>query len=303
MTTVARPTGITDPTQIAGVLVEALPYITRLAGQVVVVKYGGNAMVDESLARQFAEDVVLLQRVGAKPVIVHGGGPQIGDLLARLGKESVFHDGLRVTDAETLEVARMVLEGKINSEIVAGINVHGPLAVGLSGGDASLIQASARNPALGFVGDVAAVNPTIVERLLAEDLIPVISTIGTDAAGQAYNINADTGAGAVAEALGAHKVIYLTDVEGLRLDADDASTLVSRITTVDLQHLVDDGVMTGGMIPKIAACIHAVEHGVGSAHILDGRVPHVVLLELFTDAGIGTMVTGPEAGAPTGDTP
>ncbi len=299
MSGVAHPTPITDPTQIAGVLVEALPYITRLAGQIVVVKYGGNAMVEEALARQFAEDVVLLQRVGAKPVIVHGGGPQIGELLARLGKESVFHDGLRVTDAETLEVARMVLEGKINSEIVAGINVHGPLAVGLSGGDASLIQASARNPALGFVGDVAAVNPSIVQRLLAEDLIPVISTIGTDAAGQAYNINADTGAGAVAEALGAHKVIYLTDVEGLRLDADDSSTLVSEITTADLQHLVDDGVMTGGMIPKIAACIHAVEHGVGSAHILDGRVPHVVLLELFTDAGIGTMVTGPTTGATT----
>lgn len=300
MSGVAHPTPITDPTQIAGVLVEALPYITRLAGQIVVVKYGGNAMVEEALARQFAEDVVLLQRVGAKPVIVHGGGPQIGELLARLGKESVFHDGLRVTDAETLEVARMVLEGKINSEIVAGINVHGPLAVGLSGGDASLIQASARNPALGFVGDVAAVNPSIVQRLLAEDLIPVISTIGTDAAGQAYNINADTGAGAVAEALGAHKVIYLTDVEGLRLDADDSSTLVSEITTADLQHLVDDGVMTGGMIPKIAACIHAVEHGVGSAHILDGRVPHVVLLELFTDAGIGTMVTGPVADPATG---
>lgn len=299
MSGVAHPTPITDPTQIAGVLVEALPYITRLAGQIVVVKYGGNAMVEEALARQFAEDVVLLQRVGAKPVIVHGGGPQIGELLARLGKESVFHDGLRVTDAETLEVARMVLEGKINSEIVAGINVHGPLAVGLSGGDASLIQASARNPALGFVGDVAAVNPSIVQRLLAEDLIPVISTIGTDAAGQAYNINADTGAGAVAEALGAHKVIYLTDVEGLRLDADDSSTLVSEITTADLQHLIDDGVMTGGMIPKIAACIHAVEHGVGSAHILDGRVPHVVLLELFTDAGIGTMVTGPTTGATT----
>lgn len=283
---------ITDPDQIAGVLVEALPYIQRLAGEIVVVKYGGNAMVDEALARQFADDIVLLQTVGAKPVVVHGGGPQIGDLLARLGKESVFKDGLRVTDAETLEVARMVLEGKINSEIVAGINVHGPLAVGLSGGDASLIQASVRNADLGFVGDVAAVNPSIVQRLLAEDLIPVISTIGTDAAGQAYNINADTGAGAIAEALGAHKVIYLTDVEGLRLDADDPSTLVSEITTVDLQRLVDDGVMSGGMIPKIAACIHAVEHGVGSAHVLDGRLPHVVLLELFTDAGVGTMITG-----------
>ncbi len=283
---------VTDPDQIAGVLVEALPYIQRLAGEIIVVKYGGNAMVDEALARQFADDIVLLQTVGAKPVVVHGGGPQIGDLLARLGKESVFKDGLRVTDAETLEIARMVLEGKINSEIVAGINVHGPLAVGLSGGDASLIQASVRHADLGFVGDVAAVNPTIVQRLLAEDLIPVISTIGTDAAGQAYNINADTGAGAVAEALGAHKVIYLTDVEGLRLDADDPETLVSEITTADLQRLVDDGVMSGGMIPKIAACIHAVEHGVGSAHILDGRLPHVVLLELFTDAGVGTMITG-----------
>ncbi len=283
---------VTDPDQIAGVLVEALPYIQRLAGEIVVVKYGGNAMVDEALARQFADDIVLLQTVGAKPVVVHGGGPQIGDLLARLGKESVFKNGLRVTDAETLEIARMVLEGKINSEIVAGINVHGPLAVGLSGGDASLIQASVRHADLGFVGDVAAVNPTIVQRLLAEDLIPVISTIGTDAAGQAYNINADTGAGAVAEALGAHKVIYLTDVEGLRLDADDPDTLVSEITTADLQRLVDDGVMSGGMIPKIAACIHAVEHGVGSAHILDGRLPHVVLLELFTDAGVGTMITG-----------
>lgn len=282
---------VTDPDQIAGVLVEALPYIQRLAGEIVVVKYGGNAMVDEALARQFADDIVLLQTVGAKPVVVHGGGPQIGDLLARLGKESVFKNGLRVTDAETLEIARMVLEGKINSEIVAGINVHGPLAVGLSGGDASLIQASVRHADLGFVGDVAAVNPTIVQRLLAEDLIPVISTIGTDAAGQAYNINADTGAGAVAEALGAHKVIYLTDVEGLRLDADDPDTLVSEITTADLQRLVDDGVMSGGMIPKIAACIHAVEHGVGSAHILDGRLPHVVLLELFTDAGVGTMIT------------
>ncbi|HMQ26563.1 MAG TPA: acetylglutamate kinase [Acidimicrobiales bacterium] len=276
----------------AGVLVEALPYIKRLAGEIVVIKYGGNAMVDEALARQFADDVVLLQTVGAKPVVVHGGGPQIGDLLARLGKESVFKDGLRVTDAETLEIARMVLEGKINSEIVAGINVHGPLAVGLSGGDASLIQASVRHADLGFVGDVAAVNPTIVQRLLAEDLIPVISTIGTDAAGQAYNINADTGAGAVAEALGAHKVIYLTDVEGLRLEAGDPDTLVSEITTTDLQRLVDDGVMSGGMIPKIAACIHAVEHGVGSAHILDGRLPHVVLLELFTDTGVGTMITG-----------
>ena len=276
----------------AAVLVEALPYIQKLAGATVVVKYGGNAMVDDTLAQQFAEDVVLLHAVGLKPVVVHGGGPQIGDLMARLGKVSEFRDGLRVTDAETLDIARMVLEGKISSESVAGINRHGPLAVGLSGGDASLIQASARHPDLGFVGDVAAVNPAIVERLLAEDLIPVISTIGHDPAGQAYNINADTGAGAIAEALGARKVIYLTDVEGLRRDADDPATLVGRISATELQQMVEDGLLTGGMIPKIAACIHATQNGVTSAHILDGRRPHVLLLELFTDAGVGTMIVG-----------
>ena len=284
-------TALGDAQAKADVLVEALPYIRRFFGAVVVVKYGGNAMGDPALASQFAEDIVLMHAVGMKPVVVHGGGPQIGELMAKLGKESEFRDGLRVTDAETLDIARMVLVGKINSDIVSGINIHGPLAVGLSGEDASLIQASARHPELGFVGDVEAVNPDIVERLLAEDLIPVISTIGSDLAGQAYNINADTGAGAVAEALTAEKVIYLTDVEGLLRDVDDPDSLISRISPKELQGLVDEGVLTGGMIPKIGACVHAVDNGVGSAHILDGRLPHVLLLELFTDHGVGTMVT------------
>jgi acetylglutamate kinase len=274
----------------AQVLVEALPYIRRFAGAVVVVKYGGNAMEDADLAVQFAEDVVLLQAVGLRPVVVHGGGPQISALMERLGKKAEFRDGLRVTDAETVDIARMVLVGKVNRDIVSSINVHGPVAVGLSGEDAGLIVASARNPELGFVGDVAAVNPAIVERLLAEDLIPVVSTIGSGPDGQAYNINADTVAGAIAEALGAEKVIYLTDVEGLLADVADPSSLVSRTTAGELQAAIDEGRLTGGMIPKVAACIHAVEHGVASAHILDGRLPHVVLLELFSDAGIGTMV-------------
>ena len=275
----------------ADVLVEALPYIRKFFGSTVVVKYGGHAMSDPALARQFADDVVLMRSVGMRPVVVHGGGPQISALMERLGMIPEFRDGLRVTDADSLDVARMVLVGKINRDIVSAVNVHGPLAVGLSGEDAGLILASARNPELGFVGDVAAVNPGIVQRLLAEELIPVVSTIGADLAGQAYNINADTVAGAIAEALGAEKVVYLTDVEGLLADIDDPSSLISHIDATQLQKLVDTGVLTGGMIPKIAACVHAVEHNVGSAHILDGRIPHVLLLEVFTDSGIGTMIT------------
>ncbi len=279
----------------AAVLIEALPYIQRFRGATVVVKYGGNAMVDPALAASFAEDVVLMQSVGLRPVVVHGGGPQISDLMERLGKVPEFRDGQRVTDAETVDIARMVLVGKVNREIVGAINLHGPLAVGVSGEDAGLIVAGARDPALGFVGDVHAVRPAILERLLAEDLIPVVSTIGADADGQAYNINADAVAGAVAEALGAEKVIYLTDIEGLLADLDDPGSLVSRIDAPALQGLIDAGALAGGMIPKIAACLHAVGHGVGSAHLLDGRLPHVLLLELFSDEGIGTMITAAPA--------
>ena len=278
----------------AALLVEALPYIQRFRGRVVVVKLGGNAMGGDELAGTFAEDIVLMHSVGLRPVVVHGGGPQISALMERLGKVPEFRDGHRVTDAETVDIARMVLVGKVNREIVSSINVHGPLAVGVSGEDAGLILAEARNPDLGFVGDVDAVNPALLERLLAEELIPVVSTIGADASGQAYNINADAVAGAVAEALGAEKVIYLTDVEGLLADVSDPASLIGQISAPELQALVDDGTLTGGMIPKVAACLHAVAHGVGSAHLLDGRLPHVVLLELFSDAGVGTMIT-PEA--------
>ncbi len=277
-------------------LVEALPYIQRFRGAVVVVKFGGNAMTDPDLARTFAQDMVLLLSVGLKPVVVHGGGPQIGQLLSRLGKETEFKDGLRVTDAETLDVARMVLVGKVGRDIVGAINIHGAYAVGLSGEDGGLIRATPRDPSLGFVGDIESVHPGILKRLLAEDLIPVVSTIGSGPDGQAYNINADTVAGAIAGALRAEKVVYLTDVPGLLRDVNDPSTIIAQATISQLEQLEADGVVAGGMIPKVGACVAAVRAGAASAHMLDGRVPHVVLLELFTQAGIGTMIT-PDPGA------
>ncbi|MGH9150920.1 MAG: acetylglutamate kinase [Acidimicrobiales bacterium] len=279
------------PRDKAAVLAEALPYIRRFWGKVVVVKYGGNAIGDAAALAGFASDVALMRSVGMRTVVVHGGGPQIGDLMTRLGKVPEFREGLRVTDADTLDIARMVLVGKVNRDIVSAVNVHGPLAVGLSGEDAGLITAAARSPELGFVGDVAAVNPSIVQRLLAEDLIPVIATIGASPEGQAYNVNADTAAGAVAAALGAEKLVYLTDVEGLREDPADPSTLLSAVSTVDLERLVAGGSVVAGMVPKVRSCITAVRGGVGHAHILDGRLPHALLLEFFTDEGIGTMVS------------
>jgi acetylglutamate kinase len=278
----------------ASVLCEALPYIRRFAGRTVVVKYGGNALAgssDSDALAQFAQDIVLMHAVGMRPVVVHGGGPQISELMARLGKVPEFRDGLRVTDAETVDIARMVLRGQVNPQIVSAINVHGPLAVGVSGEDAGLLRATARRPELGFVGDVTAVNPAILLRLLAQDLIPVIATIGSDTAGQAYNINADTVAGVLAAALGAEKLVYLTDIEGLRRDVNDPTSLIRQTTAAELDALMADGSLTGGMIPKIESCVQAVRGGVGRAHILDGRIPHVLLLELFTDEGIGTMIT------------
>jgi len=241
------------PSQRAGALVEALPYIQRFRDAIVVVKFGGNAMTNPALATTFAEDVVLLRSVGLRPVVVHGGGPQIGNLLGRLGKETEFIDGLRVTDAETLDVARMVLVGKVGRDIVGAINIHGAYAVGLSGEDGGLITAAPRDPSLGFVGDVVSGQPGIVQRLLAENMIPVISTIGSDGRGQAYNINADTVAGALAGALGAEKAIYLTDVAGLLTDVDDPSSIVARTTVDGLRSMLGDGTISGGMIPKIEA--------------------------------------------------
>ena len=292
----------------ASVLVEALPYIRRFWEKIVVVKYGGNALYaadgadsaggadgldratpGDALA-SFAEDVVLMRAVGMLPVVVHGGGPQIGDLMERLGKVSEFRNGLRVTDADTLDIARMVLVGKVNRDIVSAINVHGPLAVGMSGEDANLITAAQSHVDLGFVGHVSEVDPTMLQRLVAEGIIPVVATIGADEAGQAYNINADTVAGALAEALQAEKLIFLTDVEGLRVVPDDPTTLIHRASLDVVAEILRGGGAVGGMKPKIEACAQAVRGGVDRAHILDGRVPHALLLELFTDSGVGTMV-------------
>ena len=282
----------------AAVLIEALPYIRRFWGKVVVVKYGGNALgaagaggESEALA-SFASDIVLMHSVGMRPLVVHGGGPQIGALMERLGKVPTFENGLRVTDAETLDIARMVLVGKVNRDIVAAINAHGPLAVGMSGEDAGLLMATARDPRLGFVGDVHAVNPELVQRLQAEDLIPVVATIGADGAGQSYNINADTAAGAIAAALGAEKLVYLTDIDGIRTDRHDPATMLATITTDRLEAMIADGTISEGMIPKARSCIRAVHAGVRQAHILDGRAPHALLLEVFTAAGVGTMISG-----------
>ena len=238
----------------------------------------------------FAEDVVLMRAVGMLPVVVHGGGPQIGELMARLGKVTEFRNGLRVTDAETLDIARMVLVGKVNRDIVSAINVHGPLAVGLSGEDANLITAAPGHADLGFVGHVSVVDPTMLQRLVAEGLIPVVATIAADEKGQAYNINADTVAGALAEALRAEKLIFLTDIEGLRVVADDPTTVIHQASLEVVDEILRSGGAQGGMMPKVEACARAVRAGVGRAHILDGRVPHALLLELFTDAGVGTMV-------------
>ena len=274
----------------ASMLVEALPYIRRFRDSVVVVKYGGSAGTEGRVLASFAQDVVLLHAVGVKPVVVHGGGPQIGELLRRLGKVSEFKDGLRVTDADTLDVARMVLVGKVNRDIVSALNVHGPLAVGLSGEDARLITAAAHDAALGFVGTVLDVDATILRRLLSEGLVPVVATIGADVTGQAYNINADTVAGAIAEALGAEKLVFLTDVEGLRSDPGDPASVLRQVTAERLSELAAAGAAEGGMVPKVQACVQALQRGVQRAHVLDGRVPHALLLELFTDSGIGTMV-------------
>jgi acetylglutamate kinase len=281
------------PAERAATLVEALPYIRRFAGQVVVVKYGGNALAgasDDDALALFAQDIVLMHQVGMRPVVVHGGGPQISDLMTRLGKTSEFRRGLRVTDGETVDIVRMVLIGQVNPQLVAAINVHGPLAVGVSGEDAGLIRAVARDADLGFVGDVESINPTILNALLGDGFIPVVATIGTDAGGQAFNINADSVAGAIAEALGAEKLVYLTDIEGLRRVVDDPGSLIRQTTPSELDVLMAEGTIAGGMIPKVESCTHAVRSGVRRAHILDGRIAHVLLLEIFTDEGIGTMI-------------
>jgi acetylglutamate kinase len=255
-----------------------------------VIKYGGSAMEDPALADLFAQDVVLMRLVGMNPVVVHGGGPQISDLMRRLGKEPEFVDGLRVTDAETVDIVRMALVGKVNREVVAAVNQHGSYAVGLSGEDAGLITVGPRDERLGFVGDVRRIDPSILQRLLREELIPIVATVGVDEGGQAYNVNADTVAGAIAEALSAEKLVYLTNVTGLYRDLADEESLISHIDATGLRDLIDTGVISEGMIPKLRSCVDALKAGVARAHILDGRIPHALLLEFFTREGIGTMV-------------
>ena len=281
---------VQDAGKKARILAEALPYIREFSGKTVVIKYGGHAMEDPGLADLFAQDVVLMRLVGMNPVVVHGGGPQISDLMRRLGKEPQFVDGLRVTDEETVDIVRMALVGKVNREVVASVNQHGSYAVGLSGEDAGLITVAARDEKLGFVGDVSRIDPSILERLIREELIPVVATVGVDDAGQANNVNADTVAGAIAESLQAEKLVYLTNVAGLYGDLADEASLIAGIEVDRLAALIDDGRLSEGMIPKARSCVDAVKSGVTRAHILDGRIPHALLLEFFTREGIGTMV-------------
>jgi acetylglutamate kinase len=271
-------------------LMEALPYIREFHGRTVVIKYGGAAMREEELREAFATDVVLLKYVGMNPIVVHGGGPEISQYMDRLGMEVRFHEGLRVSDAETVEVAKMVLLGKLNSDIVQRLNRHGQPAVGLSGSDGSMFEVApvANAEQVGFVGSIERVDVDVLNHIAA-DYIPVIASSASDRSGQSYNVNADEAAGKVAAALGAHKAIFLTDVEGWLADADVEGSLISRATVDEVEEQLAS--IGGGMRPKLAACVDAIRGGAQSAHIIDGRKPHSLLLELFTDAGIGTMVT------------
>ncbi len=283
---------MTDAAETARVLTQALPYIYRFAGKAVVVKLGGAA-IDAELDRALAQDVLLLRSVGVHCVLVHGGGPQVDTMMRRVGKEPEFRDGLRVTDAETLEIVRMVLVGKINRDLVGTINREGvedPVAMGISGEDAGLLTVAPRESSLGFVGDVTHVRASVLHRLLEEGLTPVVATIGADEGGQPYNVNADEAARAIAVAMAAEKIVYLTAAPGLLEDVADEGSLVRRINSSELRERMAGDSVSAGMIPKLRACADAVDAGVGTAHIIDGRVPHALLIELLTDEGIGTMV-------------
>ena len=274
----------------AQILADALPYIRSFAGKVVVVKYGGNAMDDPALADLFAQDIVLMHLVGLQPVVVHGGGPQISELMRRRGKAPEFIDGLRVTDRETIDIAREALVEGVNREIVDALNRFGTYATGLSGEDNNLLRVTTRDSKLGFVGDVQAVDTTALNKALSDDLIPVIATIGSDASGQAHNVNADSAAAAIAEAMNAERLIYLTDVAGIYGEFGQENTLISQIDCAGLEEMFKENKIGEGMIPKVLSCIEALMSGVGRAHILDGRIPHVLLLELFTPEGVGTVI-------------
>ena len=277
--------------QRAQVLTEALPYIRSYNGKIVVVKYGGNAMVSEQLRQQVMEDMVLLWLVGVKVVLVHGGGPEITDMMNRLGKKPKFIDGLRVTDQETVDIAQMVLAGKVNKTLVKLLEVKGGKAMGISGMDGGLIEARMRNPDLGFVGSITGVNIEPVMDLLEKGYIPVISTLGCDSEGNTYNINGDTAAACIAGALHAERLIMMTDIAGVLKDRNDPTTLIREMTISEAVKLFEENVIAGGMIPKVECCIDAIHRGVERVIIMDGRVPHSILMEILTDEGAGTMVT------------
>lgn len=290
-----------QPNPRAETLIQALPYIQRFAGKLMVIKFGGSAMSDRALTASFAKDVVLLRSVGICPIVVHGGGPQIRQQLERLGIESDFLDGHRITDAQTLEVVRMVLVGKVNRELVGAINQFGEYAMGMSGEDARLLTAQPRDPALGLVGDVSQVNTQALLKLVSDGLIPVIASIGVDQSGQAYNINADLVAGAIARALSAEKLIVLSDVDGLLDDVADPRSRIPRVSPGQLREMVGAGKASQGMLPKLEACVMATQDGSTSAHLINGTQPHALLVEIFTDDGAGTMISadsGAELGQP-----
>ena len=274
----------------AEVLTAALPYIKKYSGKTVVIKYGGNAMINEELKQQVMEDIALLWLIGVKVVLVHGGGPEISETMKKLGKEAVFIDGLRVTDKETVDIVQMVLAGKINKTLVNLIQMKGGHAVGLSGIDGGILEAKVKDERLGFVGEVTKVRPQPIMDLLEKNYIPVVSTVASDRQGNTYNINGDTAAAYLAGALGAERLIMMTDIAGILRDKDDPSTLIPHITVSEARKLYDEGIISGGMIPKVDCCIEALEHGVNNVVIMDGRIPHSILMELLTDEGAGTMV-------------
>ena len=276
--------------QRAEVLTQALPYIKQYVGKTVVVKYGGNAMIDENLKQQVMEDIALLWLIGVKVVLVHGGGPEISQTMKKLGKEAVFVDGLRVTDKETVDIVQMVLAGKINKTLVNLIQMKGGHAVGLSGIDGGILEAKVKDERLGFVGEITKVRTQPITDLLEKDYIPVVSTVASDRMGNTYNINGDTAAAYLAGALGAERLIMMTDIAGILMDKNDPSTLIPSITVSEAKKLYDNGIISGGMIPKVDCCIEALEHGVNNVVIMDGRIPHSILMELLTDEGAGTMV-------------
>ena len=276
----------------AEVLTQALPYIKRYVGKTVVVKYGGNAMVNPDLKQQVMDDIVLLWLIGVKVVLVHGGGPEINSMMDKLGKKAEFVDGLRVTDKETVDIVQMVLAGKVNKTLVSLLEKRGGKAIGLCGMDGKLIQAEIKDPRLGFVGEVTAINKNPVTDILEKGYIPVISTLGCDEEGNAYNINADTAAAHIAGALGAERFILMTDIAGILKDKNDPSTLIPEISLSETDKLFESGIISSGMIPKVQCCVTAIKNGVKNVVIMDGRVPHSILLELLTDEGAGTLVKG-----------